>query len=96
MNLNMYGLLTFLVTLIPPMNCRRCCSKWNHTRNSLQDRFQFGVAIGASYGAFKLSLLDVNLGAIGLLMIANLKNLKANQFVVGFLYVIGAISMIAV
>ena len=58
--------------------------------------FNFGVAIGASYGAFKLSLLDVNLGAIGLLMIANPKNLRATQFVVGFLFVTGAISMIAV
>ena len=36
-----HHITTFLVTLIPPMNCRRCCSKWNHTRNSLQDRFQF-------------------------------------------------------
>ena len=58
--------------------------------------FNFGVAIGASYGAFKLSLLDVNLGAIGLMMIANPKNLRATQFVVGFLFVTGAISMIAV
>ena len=40
-----------------PITFRRCCSKSNHTRNLLQDRFNFGVATDVSIGAFKLPFL---------------------------------------
>ena len=48
--------------------------------------FNFGVAIGASYGVFKLSMLALSLGSSALLMIKKTKTLRASRIVISVLF----------
>ena len=73
-----HRITTFLVTLIPLWTAGAAVRNGTIHVILYKIVFNFGVAIGASYEAFKLSLLDVNLGAIGLLMIANPKKFKGD------------------
>lgn len=48
--------------------------------------FNLGVAIGASYGVFKLSVLAFSLGSSALLMIKKTKTLRASRIVISVLF----------
>ena len=48
--------------------------------------FNLGVAIGASYGVFKLSMLAFSLGSSALLMIKKTKTLRASRIVISVLF----------
>lgn len=48
--------------------------------------FNLGVAIGASYGVFKLSMSAFSLGSSALLMIKKTKNLQASRIVISLLF----------
>lgn len=48
--------------------------------------FNLGVAIGASYGVFKLSMLAFSLGSSALLMIEKTKTLRASRIVISVLF----------
>ena len=48
--------------------------------------FNLGVAIGASYGVFKLSMLVFSLGSSALLMIKKTKNLQASRIFISLLF----------
>ena len=48
--------------------------------------FNLGVAIGASYGVFKLSMLALSLGSSALLMIKKTKTLRASRIVISVLF----------
>jgi len=58
--------------------------------------FNAGLAMGASYGTFKFSMVLINLAATGLLMIKQAKHIKALRITVAFLCLVVFAALIAV
>ena len=58
--------------------------------------FNAGLAMGASYGAFKISVAAINLAAAGLLMIKQTKTICKVRAVLAFLYLGVLVAIIAV
>lgn len=58
--------------------------------------FNAGLAMGASYGTFKFSMVLINLAATGLLMIKQAKHIKVLRITVAFLCLVVFAALIAV
>ena len=80
-----------------PINCSSAAVK-NGTIQVVcyQIVFNFGVASGASYGAFKLSMFAVNVSTSAILMVKKPKILRAIQVIFGLLFFGALVSLIVV